>query len=324
MDGEKNTEEIPDRVRNAKRESKYLDFKSQFDVNRRGDWSEIIKDIVAMANSGGGIILLGVSNDGSPSGWDPTPLSNYDAAPITDKIASYVGEQFADFEFNDLEKEGHPILALVIRGVRMPMIFVQEGSYEAEDGKLKKAFAKGTIYFRHGPKSEPANSKDLRGCLEREMERARASWQRNIRKVIKAPVGYEVVVRSREAVGYKPLSETPIRLVNDLSVPTYGKLLPDHTHPYRQKEVLKQVKVALGNQVTVTEYDILSVRRVNEINGTKLKFCHEPMFGSPQYSLAFVEWLVKRYHEDHSFFDNANEEYKQQKRKQRTSTDSSK
>jgi predicted HTH transcriptional regulator len=44
------------------------DFKSTFDVNAPGDWLEIIKDIVAFANSGGGTILIGVNDDGTPSG----------------------------------------------------------------------------------------------------------------------------------------------------------------------------------------------------------------------------------------------------------------
>jgi len=49
-----------DKARNAKRESKYIEFKERFDVNQSQYWCEIIKDIVAMANSGGGCILIGV------------------------------------------------------------------------------------------------------------------------------------------------------------------------------------------------------------------------------------------------------------------------
>ncbi len=44
----------------AKRESKYLDFKSSFNPDSAGEWCELIKDIVAMANTGGGIIIIGL------------------------------------------------------------------------------------------------------------------------------------------------------------------------------------------------------------------------------------------------------------------------
>jgi len=50
----------------AKRESKHLDFKRSFDSDSAADWCEVLKDIAAFANSGGGNILVGVNNDGSP------------------------------------------------------------------------------------------------------------------------------------------------------------------------------------------------------------------------------------------------------------------
>lgn len=52
----------------AKRESKTVDFKSSFDPESNGDWCELIKDFVAIANSGGGVILIGVADDGTASG----------------------------------------------------------------------------------------------------------------------------------------------------------------------------------------------------------------------------------------------------------------
>lgn len=76
-----------DKVKNTKRESRYLDFKEKFDITQSQDWCEIIKDIVAIANSGGGFILIGARNDGTPSGWDTSPVLNLDPAQITDKIA---------------------------------------------------------------------------------------------------------------------------------------------------------------------------------------------------------------------------------------------
>jgi len=48
-----------DRAQAAKRESKYVEFKSQLDLGAPGVWCELIKDIVAFANSGGGVILVG-------------------------------------------------------------------------------------------------------------------------------------------------------------------------------------------------------------------------------------------------------------------------
>ena len=40
----------------ATHESKYIEFKSEFDINSKQDWCEVIKDIIAISNSGGGVL----------------------------------------------------------------------------------------------------------------------------------------------------------------------------------------------------------------------------------------------------------------------------
>jgi predicted HTH transcriptional regulator len=178
-----------ERVRNARRESKYIDFKEKLDISQAGEWCEIVKDIVAIANSGGGWILIGAKNDGSPSKADVTEVSTMDPAQITDKIFKYTGEQFSDFDIQEIEKNGNKLAAIQIKGVTIPLIFTQPGNYDIGGGKQKTAFGRGTVYFRHGAKSEPGNSKDLRDCINREIEEVRKSWLGNIRKVVTAPTG---------------------------------------------------------------------------------------------------------------------------------------
>lgn len=56
-------------------ESASADFKSSFDPQSKQDWCELIKDIVAMSNSGGGLIIVGVDDDGNP-------LANADVASV--------------------------------------------------------------------------------------------------------------------------------------------------------------------------------------------------------------------------------------------------
>ena len=60
------------RALTAKRESKYVDFKASLNFSEPQAWSEIVKDIIAMANSGGGVLLIGLDNKGNPTGFDPT------------------------------------------------------------------------------------------------------------------------------------------------------------------------------------------------------------------------------------------------------------
>ncbi len=79
-------------------ESASLDFKSSFDPESKQDWCEVIKDIVAMSNSGGGTIVVGVDDDGNLSNSDSAPLLAVDPADVTNRIHSYTDQHFAAFD----------------------------------------------------------------------------------------------------------------------------------------------------------------------------------------------------------------------------------
>lgn len=299
-----------EKAKSAKRESKYVEFKEGFDVNSPRDRCETIKDIVAMSNSGGGIILFGVRNDGTPSDFNASLVPNLDPAQLTDRIAKYTGEQFSNFEITEIERNGHRVTLLLIYEVSIPMVFIKPGTYDVGEGKQKSAFGIGTIYFRHGAKSEPGNSNDLRIVINREVERIRQSWLGNIRKVVEAPPGYHVqVVPTEVRVSTYPTA-TPIRIVDEASAPAYRLETPDSTYPYRQKEVIQVVNQGLGGKKIINQYDVLSVRRVFRIDETKPQYCYNPKYGSPQYSEYFVNWMVRCYEEDPFFFEKAREEYR--------------
>ncbi len=168
-----------------------------------------------MANSGSGYILFGVKSDGSNSGWDCSLLTTVDPAQLTGKIATYTGEQFSEFEVQEVDRGGSRVAMMVVLAVHIPLIFVLPGTYDVGGGKQKTAFGKGTIYFGHGAKSEPGTSQDIRQSVQREIETIRRSWLGNIRKVVTAPRGHEVRVLPPEVLESALESATPIRLVDD-------------------------------------------------------------------------------------------------------------
>ena len=301
-------DELVEKAKSAKRESKYIDFKKQIDVDSKEEWIEFIKDIIAMANSGGGVILIGVNDNGLPSGVDITPILSYDSAKITDKIESYTGEHFSEFEIIEVDINGYHVAALRVYAVSIPIVFNRPGIYEVS-GKPKAVFAKGVAYFRHGAKSEPGTTNDLRQFLQRELEGIRKSWLGNIRKVVEAPRGSQVQILSSEVKESNIPSAIPIRIVDDPRAPAYQKVDPDRTHPYRQKDIWSLVNKKLAHRKSINSHDLLCVRRVYGID-EKYQYCYKLKFASPQYSEQFVTWLVQQYEADNLFFDKAREAYK--------------
>ena len=295
----------------AKRESKYVDFKRSFNPADAGEWCELIKDIVAMANSGGGVILIGLDNGGVPSNADVSAFLDLDHATIVDKVKKYTGHPFGDIEIQEARKDGATVAAVEISAVKIPMVFENVGTYEVGPGKQKTAFSRGTIYFRHGAKSEPGTTDDIRKVIERQLEVIRSEWLDGVRKVVSAPQGSAVTVFSGEVRESDSPYASAIRFVDDPSAPGYRLIDHDTTYPYRQTELVEVVNKMLPESVEVNAYDVLAVRRTHGIDDNP-RYCHTPKFGSPQYSNQFAEWLVERHKENNDFFAKAREKYYQQ------------
>jgi len=273
------------RAANATRSSKRVALRDAV------DYVELVRDVAAMANSGGGVIVL----DG---------VAGVDEELLHERLGEYAEPEFEGFEVEPLSRNGRPAVAVVVEGVRnAPLVF-------KETGRLGEhvAFVRGGLYFRHGAKSEAATGEDVRDFIRRQLEATRTQWLANIRQVMHAPDGAEVAVietAERDEEGRPTL----IRLTTDPHAPLYGQVDPDQSHPYRQKEVIREVNARLG-EGTVNAFDVLSVRRVHAISeDTRPEFVHVPKFGSPQYSDAFVEWLVSERERDAQFFERAKASY---------------
>jgi hypothetical protein len=189
----------------------------------------------------------------------------------------------------------------------MPIVFCATGNYVAPSGKgQKNAFLKGTVYFRHGAKSEPGTTDDLRCVLEREVARVREQWLAGIHKVVTAPIGAAIGVLPLEVTlsGDDPGSSTAVRLVNDEGAPALRAVRTNQLYPHRQKELLQRVNLMLANLTTVTGYDISCVRCAHNVDA-KPNFFYQPQYSSPQYSEEFATWIVGAYRSDNEFFSLA-------------------
>jgi hypothetical protein len=292
-----------------KAESDKVDFKEMFDVSSKADWCELIKDIVAMANSGGGILLIGINDMGQPSGCDVTKFLDSDPADITNKLFSFTGKHFGNFTIISAQKENQTIAALVVGRTSMPLVFIKTGDYLDRNGKQKQAFTNGMVYFRHGAKSEPCTSDDLQQFVTREVEILRDAWLSNIRKVIEAPEGAQIVVLRADQASVVENDIQNIRLVDDPNVPVYQMLDPNKTHPYRGKEVVQLLAKSLGNKIKINSFDIQAIKYVHDIENTR-RFYYLPNHGTSAYSQAFVDWLIEQFEKDNRFFEAAREKYK--------------
>lgn len=301
---------MDDDILAAKRESKRLDFKRAFDPDSLSDWCEVLKDLAAMANSGGGHIIIGVNNDGSTPG-DPTvaKVLALDPAKLTDKMLSYTGTQFDHFAIIEGERAGQQVAVLSVGQASSPLVFSRPGTYALPDGKQRTAFSQGTIYVRHGAKSEPATTEDVSKLIERRLQTARREWMAGVRKVVTAPSGARIQVLPAGVRQSTSPDATPIRITDNPAAPEYRLVDPDVTHPWRQKELIGEINKKLPEGKRINQYHIRAIRVLYEIDA-KAEFYHKGKFSSPQYSAALYEWLLQEYARDGQFFAKAADEYR--------------
>ena len=283
----------------SKCESSELDFKAQFDPANKGDWCELIKDIVAMANTGGGIIIVGANDDGDPSGFDCSAVLNTDIALFVDQLYKYTDVHFAQVSLRSVQREGVQAAEVLVGAAESLLAFKQAGNYAAENGKQKNAFLQGTVYVRHGPKSEPATTEDIRAFMQKRIEVVRTEILGNLRKVVEAPEGSVVSVGVPvEAASGGGLDR--VRLVADANAPGVVLMDPNKTHPYRLKDVVSEVNRLLGGGIHVSVHDILGMRRLYQMDANR-SYRYKPNTGSGQYSDAFVQWIVNQLKADDNF-----------------------
>ena len=206
--------DLLERARTATRESKQIEFKSAFDPTSTGGWCEVIKDIVAIANSDGGIIVFGLTDGGTLSEARVDAVGEIDHTDLTNKIAKYTGWIDPAIEIRDIARDGRSLPAFLIQASPTPLAFERPGDYVDGAGKPRSAFAVGTVYFRHGAKSEPGTSADIRFIFDRQLSATRRSWLKQVRRVSRAPLGSQIIISSG-ASDVRTLKSNVVRVVGN-------------------------------------------------------------------------------------------------------------
>ena len=271
-------ETLLERAQAATRNSKYVAMQEAL------DWELLVRDVAAMANSGGGVVVVD---------------AEVDADDVEDQIYHFTRQNFTGITVEAVSRNGRPAFAILVEpATEEPLIF--EG---------------GTIYFRHGARSEPARPDDVRRFIDRRVRAIRGAWVQGLRSVMQAPPGTEVRYVKPDPQGDPAM----VRLTADPRAPVYGKLDPDQTHPYRQKELIQALNDRVPEDAHINQHTMLSVRRVHGIDEhSHPEYVHRTKFaGSPQYSRAFLEWLVEQYGRDPRFFERAKARYQAEFRARR-------
>jgi hypothetical protein len=167
-----------------KHEEERLDYKEGFDASNahlfKKNKIDLVCDIISMANTFGGYILLGVcekDNEFLANGVTQELIDYASPENINTLLRNYVDDpprfKVASFEINSCQ-----IIAICVFKSEVLIPFSTDGQYVvANEKKSQTKFYSGEVFVRHSAKSERANFADMMRFVEqvREEERRKLS-----------------------------------------------------------------------------------------------------------------------------------------------------
>jgi hypothetical protein len=282
-------------------ETDTIEFKIVFEETTQA-WIELIKDIVAMANTHGGLIIIGVHDDGSPTIFDSSYLELLDNTTFIDKIFKYTNCRLSGLKVYPAQRKGSRVFVIEIAPRDIPIIFTSPGEYEVKDkeGKTikKSAFPVGSIYFRHSARSDPGTSDDLARWLTQNLKEYKDNLMNGIVKVIDAPRGsdFQIIPRNVHATDSKVAFN--IRITDDPSAPTYTIVNADKLFPYRQFEIIAKLKT---EGININQHDFLLYRIMNNLDSNP-DLSHKLAHSSRNYSARVIDIIKNEYQNNSKLF----------------------
>ncbi len=187
-------------------ENSDLERKLTLDPDEPKDRLKLVREIVAMVNSGGGLIEIGVADDGTDVGVSRQLAAKFDPARLGDMVESYVSPDRVELTIEQRSLPGDELVIeiAVPRAPDPPLVLRQAGNYVDGKGRQSALFPAQSVYVRRNTKAEPANREDYRQWREEAVQRARNEILERLTMVVEAPPDARIRVIDEEEVKDEP------------------------------------------------------------------------------------------------------------------------
>lgn len=283
-------------------ETAAVEFKSTTDTKDARFWPQLIRSVVAMHNSGGGVIIFGLDSAGVAVGGHLTALRAIDPVQVSDKVKHYTDRPLPGVVREEFSKNGGTYPGWVIPPATVPLPFSRPGDVHNGQGKPDKLFHPGQVYVRRGASSVPADAGDMAVLTERIRIVARQEFAAQIGKFAVVPDGHTIKVLPPGVVVSGTSPTGSVRITDDPNAPVAVVVDKFKTHPHRQTELVKRLATRIPG-CRANGHDIWCIRKVYASEIEAKGYVYHPPHSSPHYADEFAEWIIGRIGEDSAFLE---------------------
>jgi hypothetical protein len=199
-----------------------LDFKQACDLTERSELVAITKDIAAFSTTGGHIVV-GVNEDGTPSGrFTAGDARLFDEATLRGKVAPRYLPDTISITTAVHEIDGEVVAVIFVAAHPNGFVVMQaDGDYTRPSNKPAQEFRAGDVFVRRGSSSIRWNHEEADAALERAMVARKEQWRIELRDDL-AGVG---LGRQAQELARGPAASFTWQLDNDAFTATLVELL---------------------------------------------------------------------------------------------------
>lgn len=179
-------------------ETPILDRKVTFDHEDPKAKLELVRDLVAIANTGGGRIVVG-HDEVNEVGVTQDVVEALDSSKVAEWMANFASPLPVHLSHDARALAGGKFLVtLTISASEFPIVISRRGLWKGADSKRDRpVFEPGEVFVRHSTRTEKANYEDIRRWILKAREAERESILDRITTFVKLPEGAALQVVSQ-------------------------------------------------------------------------------------------------------------------------------
>lgn len=164
-----------------------LEHKAQLDLGNNADKVKLVAEVVAMANADGGLIRVGVTDDGTEVGISDELANKFDPARVADLVGSFTNPDHIEITISRTNVPGGHVVDLAVEQFAdPPIVMCKDGNFD-DNGRQRSEFRKGDVLVRRGTRAQRAARGDFAAWTRLACETARRTFLDRVAFIAELP-----------------------------------------------------------------------------------------------------------------------------------------